>query len=214
MKRVVLHVVVIFVVALCTLSCKGSSSAPGKADTHVIHEIDSSMIDPFHSIGRHSFRIADTQTIPAIESGDYSVSWYVDTEEWDFDPETNHIFAKIEFKKGNEVIATFIDDEGWSYIGVENSKALMFRSFKVDEDCTAIVFLGGIYAAGIPKLTIFVMCNDEVKLVFNKDYYIKEITDDRIAIKRDSQGSDGNITISDGHISIVNKDYPSGKIIY
>lgn len=214
MKRVVLHVVVLFVVALCTLSCKGSSSALGKADTHVIHEIDSSMIDPFHSIGRHSFRIADTQTIPTIESGDYSVSWYVDTEEWDFDPETNHIFSKIEFKKGNEVIATFIDNEGWSYIGVENSKALMFRSFKVDEDCTAIVFMGGIYAAGIPKLTIFVMCNDEVKLVFNKDYYIKEITDDRIVIKRDSQGSDGNITISDGHISIVNKDYPSGKIIY
>ena len=214
MKRVVPTVIVLFVVALCTLSCKGPSSAAGEADTHVIHEIDSSMIDPFYSFGPHSFRIADTQTIPAIESGDYSVSWYVDTEEWDFDPETNHIFAKIEFKKRNKVIATFIDDEGWSYIGVEDSKVLMFRSFKVDKDCTAIVFMGGIYAAGIPKLTIFVMCNDEVKLVFNKDYYIKEITDDRIAIKRDSQGSDGNITISDGHISIVNKDYPSGKIIY
>lgn len=216
MKRVVLHVFVLFVVALCTLSCKGSSSAAGSADTPAVHEIDSTMIDPFYSIGRHSFRIADTQTIPAIESGDYSVSWYVDTEEWDFDPETNHIFAKIEFKKGNEVIATFIDDEGWSYIGVENSKALMFRSFKVDEDCTALVFLGGIYAAGIPKLTIFVMCNDEVELVFNKEeYFIGDISNDRITIKGEYQGPElGYISISDGHISIVNKDYPSGKIIY
>lgn len=180
----------------------------------VIQEIDSSMIDPFYSVGPHSFRIADTQTISGMETGDYSVSWYVDTEEWDFDPQTNHIFAQIEFRKGDSVLATFVDDEGWSYFGVENSKAIMFKSFKIDEDCTAIVFRGGIYAAGIPKLTIFVMCGDEAKVVFNKDYYIENVSDDRITIRKDSQGSDGYITISDGHISIVSKDYPSGKIIF
>jgi len=180
----------------------------------VIQGIDSSMIDPFYSVGPHSFRIADTQTISGIETGDYSVSWYVDTEEWDFDPQTNHIFAQIEFKKGDSVLATFVDDEGWSYFGVENSKAIMFKSFRIDKDCTAIVFRGGIYAAGIPKLTIFVMCGDEVKVVFNKDYYIENVSDDRITIRKDSQGSDGYITISDGHISIVSKDYPSGKIIF
>lgn len=180
----------------------------------VIQGIDSSMIDPFYSVGPHSFRIADTQTISGMETGDYSVSWYVDTEEWDFDPQTNHIFAQIEFRKGYSVLATFVDDEGWSYFGVENSKAIMFKSFRIDEDCTAIVFRGGIYAAGIPKLTIFVMCGDEVKVVFNKDYYIENVSDDRITIRKDSQGSDGYITISDGHISIVSKDYPSGKIIF
>jgi len=178
------------------------------------HEIDSSMIDPFYSVGPHSFRIADTQNISGTESGDYSVSWYVDTLEWDFDPETNHIFAEIEFKKGNSVLGTFVDDEGWSYFGVENSKVKMFKSFMVDTDCTAIVFRGGIYAAGIPKLTIFVMCGDEVKVVFNKDYYIENVSDDRITIKKDSQGSDGYISISNGHISIVNKEYPTGKIIF
>ena len=180
----------------------------------VIQGIDSSMIDPFYSVGPHSFRNADTQTISGIETGDYSVSWYVDTEEWDFDPQTNHIFAQIEFRKGDSVLATFVDDEGWSYFGVENSKAIMFKSFRIDKDCTAIVFRGGIYAAGIPKLTIFVMCGDEVKVVFNKDYYIENVSDDRITIRKDSQGSDGYITISDGHISIVNKDYPSGKTVY
>lgn len=180
----------------------------------VIQGIDSSMIDPFYSVGPHSFRIADTQTISGMETGDYSVSWYVDTEEWDFDPQTNHIFAQIEFRKGDSVLATFVDDEGWSYFGVENSKAIMFKSFRIDEDCTAIVFRGGIYAAGIPELTIFVMCGDEVKVVFNKDYYIENVSDDRITIRKDSQGSDGYITISDGHISIVSKDYPSGKIIF
>lgn len=204
----------LIIIALWTLSCIETISAAGRADTPVVHEIDSTMIDPFHFGGPHTFRIADIQTIPGMETGNYSVSWYVDTEEWDFAPETNHIFAEIEFKKGNKVLATFVDNEGWSYIGVENSKALMFRSFKIDTDCTAIVFMGGIYAAGIPKVTIFVMCDDEVKLVFNKDYYIKDVTDDRITIKKDSQGSDGYITISDGHISIVTKDYPTGKIIF
>ena len=45
---------------------------------------------------------------------------------------TNHIFSKIDFKKGDTVIASFCDDDGWSYIiGDENSKAIMFKSFKI-----------------------------------------------------------------------------------
>ena len=84
----------------------------------------------------------------------------------------------------------------------------------IDNDCTVLVFRGGVYAAGIPKLTIFVICGNEVKVVFNKEYYIENVDNDRITIKKDSKGSDGSITISDGHISIVNDEYPTGKIIY
>lgn len=201
-------------VALWTLSClEPLSAVNGVAISHYIHEIDSTLIDSFHSRGSHTYRFADSQTVNA-ETDIYSVDWYVDTEEWDFDPETNHIFSKIEFKKGNTVIATFIDNEGWSYIGVENSRALMFRSFRVDEDCTAIVFMGGIYAAGIPKLTIFVICGNQVEVVFNKKYYIQNINGNTITIKKDSQGSDGYITISNGNISFFNNEYPTGKIIF
>ena len=66
-------------------------------------ETDSSLITPFYFNGEgyHVYRIADTQTIPDMGSNQYAVSWYVDTEEWDFDPQTNHIFSKIEFKKGD-----------------------------------------------------------------------------------------------------------------
>ena len=96
------------------------------------HEIDSLMIEKFYVTNDpHTFRIADTQTISGMETGKYSVNWYVDTEEWDFDPETNHIFAKIEFKKGNKILESFVDDEGWSYFGVENSKTIMFKSFRI-----------------------------------------------------------------------------------
>lgn len=77
-----------------------------------------------------------------MESNQYAVSWYVDTEEWDFDPQTNHIFSKIEFKKGDTVLASFCDDDGWSYIGIENSKAKMFKSFRIDSAHTAVVFRG------------------------------------------------------------------------
>ena len=104
------------------------------------HEIDSLMIDRFYYAKRpHTYRIADTQTVTGLETDNYSVSWYVDTEEWDFDPATNHIFSKIEFKKGNKVIGSFVDDEGWSYYGVENSKTIMFKSFRIDDDCTALL---------------------------------------------------------------------------
>ena len=192
-------------------------SCGAKTNSQVLaHEIDSLMIDRFYVTNNpHTFRIANTQTITAIGTGDYSASFYVDTEEWDFDPETNHIFAKIEFKKGNKIIGTFVDDEGWSYYGAENSKAILFKSFRIDDDCTALLFRGGIYAAGIPKMTIFVMCGDEVKVVFNKEYFIGNVDTDRIAIQKEYNGPElGHITISDGHISIVTDEYPSGKTIY
>ena len=195
---------------LALVSCGTRNNGPV-----LVHEIDSLMIDPFYfAEGPHTYRVADTQAVTGCETDNYSVSWYVDTEEWEFDPDSNHIFSKIEIKKGEEIIGSFVDDEGWSYIGVENSKALMFRSFKIDDDCTALVFRGGVYAAGIPELTIFVICGNEVKVVFNKEYYIENVDNDRITIKKDSKGSDGCITISDGHISIVNNEYPTGKTIY
>ena len=180
------------------------------------HEIDSLMIDRFYYAERpHTYRIADTQTVTGLETDNYSVSWYVDTEEWDFDPATNHIFSKIEFKKGNKVIGSFVDDEGWSYYGVENSKTIMFKSFRIDDDCTAVVFRGGAYAAGVPKLTIFAVSGNDVKVVFNKEYFIGKVDNDRITIQKEYNGPElGHITISDGHISIVTDEYPSGKTIY
>ena len=184
-------------------------------NTTVIPEVDSSMIDPFYSKGPHTFRIADTQTVTGMVMGQYSVSWYVDTEEWDFDPETNHIFSKIELKKGDTVIGIFVDDEGWSYFGVENSKAIMFKQFTIDSENTALVFRGGAYAAGVPKLTIFVICGDQVKIVYNKEYFIGKVYNNSITIQKDYQGPElGTITISGGHITIVSNEYPTGKIIF
>ena len=172
-------------------------------------------IDPFYVTNNpHIFRIADTQTVTGL-GGQYSVSWYVDTEEWDFDPETNHIFSKIEFKKGDTILGTFVDDEGWSYFGVENSKAIMFKQFTIDNDCSALVFRGGAYAAGVPNLTIFVICGDKVKLVYNKEYFIGKVDNNRITIQKDYQGPElGTITMSGGHITIVSNEYPTGKIIF
>ena len=180
------------------------------------HEIDSLMIDRFYYAKRpHTYRIADTQTVTGLETDNYSVSWYVDTEEWDFDPETNHIFSKIEFKKENKILESFVDDEGWSYFGVENSKTIMFKSFRIDDDCTAVVFRGGAYAAGVPKLTIFAVSGNDVKVVFNKEYFIGKVDNDRITIQKEYNGPElGHIAISDGHISIVTDEYPTGKTIY
>lgn len=204
-------------IAVWLMSSIEPLSAVCRVNSSAIYEIDSSMIEPFYYNGtrNHTYRIADTQTIPDMGNNQYSVSWFVDTEEWDFDPQTNHIFAKIVFKKGNTVLATFCDDEGWSYFGVENSKAKMFKSFKINSDYTAIVFKGGVYAAGTPKLTIFVLYANEVTVVFNKEYLIENVNNGKISIKQDIQDSECDyLSIINGHISIVSKEYPSGKIIF
>lgn len=200
--------------ALWTLGCiEPLSATNGVIISSFIHDIDSTMIDPFHSQGSHTYMFADSEAINTVD-GHYTIGWEVDTEEWDFDPQTNHIFSKIVFRKENSVIGTFVDNEGWSYFGVENSQAKMFKSFTIDADHTALVFRGGIYAAGIPKLTIFVICGNQVEVVFNKKYYIEDVNGNTITIKKDSQGSEGYITISNGNISIVNSEYPAGKTIF
>lgn len=180
-----------------------------------ICEADSSMIRQFYESGPHTFVIADTQTIPDMGNNQYTVSWYVDTEEWDFDPLTNHIFSKIEFKRGDTVMASFCDDDGWSYIAVENSKAKMFKSFRVDEDHTAVVFRGGAYAAGVPLLTVCILREDEVKLIFNKEYFIEKIEGGKIYIKPDADKPIcGYLSFFDGHVTIVSDKYPAGKVIF
>jgi hypothetical protein len=191
-----------------------------RAESSVLAEADSSMVTPFYFNEKrdHVYRIADTQAIPDMGNEQYAVSWYVDTEEWDFDPQTNHIFSKIEFKKGDTVLASFCDDDGWSYIGVEDSKAKMFKSFRIDSEHTAVVFRGGAYAAGTPILTVFVLSGDEVKLIYNQEYFIEKIEDGKVFLARELYSENpikcGYLSFLDGHVSIVSNEYPTGKIIF
>ena len=184
-------------------------------------EIESSMIDSLHFDEKinHVYKIADTRKIPDMGNGQYSVCWYVDTVEWGSDLKKSYIYSKIEFKKGDAVIASFCDDEGWSYIiGDENSKAIMFKSFKLDSNHTALVFRGGVYSDGVSTLTVFVLSGNEVKLVFNKLYDIEKIEKDKVFLVRDKYAEKpikcGYLSFLDGHISIVSKEYPKGKIIF
>ena len=192
-----------------------------EAGNREFEEIESSMIDSlyFNEKRDHAYMIADTKKIPDMGNGQYSVCWYVDTVEWGSDLKKSYIYSKIEFKKGDAVIASFCDDEGWSYIiGDENSKAIMFKSFKLDSNHTALVFRGGVYSDGVSTLTVFVLSGNEVKLVFNKLYDIEKIEKDKVFLVRDKYAEKpikcGYLSFLDGHISIVSKEYPKGKIIF
>ena len=192
-----------------------------EAGNREFEEIESSMIDPlyFDEKSDHAYMIADTRKIPDMGNGQYSVCWYVDTVEWGSDLKKSYIYSKIEFKKGDAVIASFCDDDGWSYIiGDENSKAIMFKSFKLDSNHTALVFRGGVYSDGVSTLTVFVLSGNEVKLVFNKLYDIEKIEKDKVFIVKDKYAEKpikcGYLSFLDGHISIVSKEYPKGKIIF
>jgi hypothetical protein len=192
-----------------------------EAGNREFEEIESSMIDSLHFDEKvnHVYKIADTRKIPDMGNDQYSVCWYVDTVEWGSDLKKSYIYSKIEFKKGVAVIASFCDDDGWSYIiGDENSKAIMFKSFKLDSNHTALVFRGGVYSDGVSTLTVFVLSGNEVKLVFNKLYDIEKIEKDKVFLVRDKYAEKpikcGYLSFLDGHISIVSKEYPKGKIIF
>ena len=202
----------LFIMAILAIYSIVASFIVCCANSSAICTIDTTLIDSFYFDNQRTFQIADTQAIPNSKC---TVSWYVDTDEWDFDPNTNHIFSKIVFRKGISTLATFGDNEGWSYIGIEDSRAQMFKSFKINSDYTAIVFMGGVYGAGTPKLTIFVLSDNKVELVFNKEYFIEGIKDNKIIIKKNYNDSASEyISITNGHISIFTKEYTSGKIIF
>lgn len=182
-------------------------------------EMESSMIDPLHFDEKtdHVYKIADTRKIPDMGNGQYSVCWYVDTVEWGSDLKKSYIYSKIDFKKGDAVIASFCDDDGWSYIiGDENSKAIMFKSFKLDSNHTALVFRGGVYSDGVSSLMVFVLSGNEVKLVFNKLYDIEKIEKDKVFLTNDpvELTRSGYLSFLNGHISFVSNEYPKGKIIF
>ena len=192
-----------------------------EAGNREFEEIESSMIDSlyFNEKRDHAYMIADTKKIPDMGNGQYSVCWYVDTVEWGSDLKKSYIYSKIEFKKGDTVIASFCDDDGWSYIiGVENSKVKMFKSFRIDSDHTAVVFRGGAYAAGTPNLTVFVLSGDEVKLIYNQEYFIEKIEDGKVFLARELYSENpikcGYLSFLDGHVSIVSDEYPAGKVIF
>ena len=192
-----------------------------EAGNREFEEIESSMIDSlyFNEKRDHAYMIADTKKIPDMGNGQYSVCWYVDTVEWGSDLKKSYIYSKIEFKKGDTVIASFCDDDGWSYIiGDENSKAIMFKSFKLDSNHTALVFRGGVYSDGVSTLMVFVLSGNEVKLVFNKLYDIEKIEKDKVFLVRDKYYENpikcGYLSFLNGHISFVSKEYPKGKIIF
>ena len=192
-----------------------------EAGNREFEEIESSMIDSlyFNEKRDHAYMIADTKKIPDMGNGQYSVCWYVDTVEWGSDLKKSYIYSKIEFKKGDTVIASFCDDDGWSYIiGDENSKAIMFKSFRIDSDHTAVVFRGGAYAAGTPNLTVFVLSGDEVKLIYNQEYFIEKIEDGKVFLARELYSENpikcGYLSFLDGHVSIVSDEYPAGKVIF
>lgn len=190
-----------------------------EAGNREFEEMESSMIDSlyFNEKRDHAYMIADTKKILDMGNGQYSVCWYVDTVEWGSDLKKSYIYSKIDFKKGDAVIASFCDDDGWSYIiGDENSKAIMFKSFKLDSNHTALVFRGGVYSDGVSSLMVFVLSGNEVKLVFNKLYDIEKIEKDKVFLTNDpvELTRSGYLSFLNGHISFVSNEYPKGKIIF
>lgn len=91
----------------------------------------------------------------------------------------------------------------------------MFKSFRIDSAHTAVVFRGGAYAAGVPFLSVFVLSGNEVKLIFNKEYFIEKIENGKIFIKSDAEKLVcGYLSFMDGHVSIVSNEYPTRIIIF
>lgn len=181
-------------------------------------EVDPAMVTPFFmdTEREHTYKIVDSQVVEdgRVGAEQYSVSWYVDTNEWDFDPAQNYIFSKISFQKGGKEVASFCNDDGWSFLSKDNAKVRLFKTFKMGASRTALVFRGGAYFSGASELTIFLLDDNGVHLLFNQEYYIQSFSKDKINVKKDPTGVDMDyFSFSDGLILLFTSDYPSGKVI-
>ena len=175
-------------------------------------QIDTSMVAPFYYDGKgsHTYKLIDTQIVEGVFDNQYSVHWYVDTEEWDFAPGEEYIFAKMTFTKGDKEVASFYNDEGWSYIDVVDSKAQMFKVVPLDDKYTALIFVGAPYAAGAPELALFLLSDDGVNVLFNQELAFKNFDGRTLTIRNEHK----HFTFDQGQITFFSNQYPSGKTIF
>lgn len=95
-------------------------------------------------------------------------------------------FDVIQFYKNNQLILTYKDADGivnlnnpknqYSYSFNRHSKNGYFIEAKLSDKTGIIVFIGQHYGTDLPKLIIFAITRNEIKLIYNQKVQINSIT--------------------------------------
>lgn len=123
----------------------------------------------------HKYCLGVSRDIESAGYEDYSVKFYVDTAEVSLAKGRDEycVFARMEFYRGNKKITYFDNDDWWTCVGVKDGKPVMFKEHRVGESL-ALIFQGFFRPDDIPLLSIFMLHEDQVTLVYNKINYIEE----------------------------------------
>ena len=102
---------------------------------------------------------------------------------WENDPGDMHL---IRIRYQGKELFSLENNEGWEYITNEPNgdvkKTSFFYKINLDEESVALVFVGVYIMSQPPRLTIIVLKNGKASLVFDKPYYINQVTKNKNGI--------------------------------
>lgn len=137
-----------------------------------IHQVAAENIDPFYKDLRssHQYVLGLTQIIDTLSFNDYSVRFYVDTTEMLLTYARDKMcrFARLEFYHQSTKLATFDNDDCFTCLGLKDNTPIMFKAHKIGEDLT-LVMRGEEYSDDLPEFCIFLIHNQQVSLIYNKE---------------------------------------------
>ena len=170
MKRIILVIcsLLAFVVAI---------SADGVVNDWIGRSVSAENVEHFYVDveSEHKYCLGVCRDVKSAGYEDYSVKFYVDTAEISLAQGRDEycVFARMEFYKGDKKIACFDNDDWWACVGVDEGIPVMFNEHRVGESL-ALIFQGLFRPDDIPLLSIFMLHEDRVTLIYNKVNYIEE----------------------------------------
>lgn len=167
----------------------------------------------------HQYSLFSTQSFKGLDGMDYSISFYIDRE---WERQNNNYFSKMTILKNGKVFAEYYNDNTWVQFRANKSVAQIAKVYLVSEKYTVLLLEGMTDFTGRPEISILVIDENGVSLVYNQEHEIldySESSDICMTLKgevTDYQNSFNPLTSDSVRITISTKgifliDLISGK---
>lgn len=158
----------------CCNSCIGQQ-LPQQIDASIQKCVLEENIDKFNEeYSNHMFAVAISQNVEIEGLEDISIRFSIDTLHSDF-TEYKELFKRfelLEFFKGEKLIGSYFDDEGWTFCDTETNKTCNIHKLG---PVYALIFQQSLWPYETPSLAIFVLYQGKITLVYHKAVgYIKK----------------------------------------
>lgn len=128
----------------------------------------------FDENASHSYNLSTVQTFTGLNNNIYSISFYVDTNEWSMN---DGFYSKIVIKKKNQIISELKNDNTWTKCRASKSSSEIAKICLISNDCIAVLLEGKTDFSNMPEITLLVINGNSASVVYNQTHEITSISE-------------------------------------